>query len=181
VVEHRPDLLAAWLAAGTPVIRPVLANGAEIRSVPLAERFTSGRKSIADTWQGEGILKLIPAGAAHSIWVFWGPGWRLRGWYVNFEKPHLFWERGLDTRDLVLDLWVTGPGRWKWKDDDEFDAACSAGRIDSQLAADVRAEAERVVELVEAWAPPFCDGWELFRPDPAWKVPALPADWESPH
>jgi hypothetical protein len=181
VVEHRPDLLAAWLAPATPLVRPVLANGAEIRSVPVAQRYSAGRKAIEDTWAGTGILKLVPAGAAHSIWLFWEPGWRFRGWYVNFEARHRFWARGLDTRDLVLDLWVTEPRRWEWKDLDEFDDACAAGAIDPELAGAVLREAERVVEQVEAWEPPFSEGWESFRPDPAWPLPALPSDWESPH
>jgi len=33
------------------------------------------------------------------------------------------------------------------------------------------AEAE---SLVEAWGSPFCDGWDTFRPNPSWPMPAAP-------
>src|SRR5688500_18075179 len=120
VVEHRDDLLVAWLEAGTAVIRPVMADGREIRRVPIAERFQLPRKGTRSRWKGPGILKLIPAGAAHSIWLFWRPNGRLRGWYVNLEEPHRLWDGGLDTRDNVLDIWVPRARRWQWKDEDEF-------------------------------------------------------------
>ena len=28
------------------------------------------------------------------------------------------------------------------------------------------------------WGPPFSDGWQHWRPDPAWSVPSLPDDWD---
>lgn len=179
VVEHRDDLLVAWLAAGTPVIRPVMADGREIRSVPLAERFELPRKGVQARWRGPGILKLIPAGAAHSVWLFWRPNGRLRGWYVNLEERHRRWEGGLDTRDHVLDVWVPRPRRWEWKDVDEFEQAIRHGRLSQAEADEVRAEGQRVIEIVERWRPPFNEGWETFRPDPAWPIPALPRGWRG--
>lgn len=177
VVTHRDDLLVAWLATGTPVIRPVMADGREIRAVPLAERFESPRKGVRSRWRGPGILKLIPTAAAHSIWLFWRPGGRLRGWYVNLEERHRLWENGLDTRDHVLDIWVPRPRRWEWKDVDEFDQAIAHGRLTRAEADEVRAEGRRVIETVERWAAPFNEGWETFRPDPTWPLPTLPQDW----
>jgi hypothetical protein len=44
----------------------------------------------------------------------------------------------------------------------------------------VRAEGERVVEMIESRAAPFNEGWPDWRPDPDWPVPVLPADWETP-
>ena len=174
VVEDRDDLLAAWLAPGTPVLKPVLASGADLRSVPLEERFTAPRKAVLASWSGPGILKLVPWGAAHSVWLFWHPDGRFWGWYVNLEEPHRRWDGGLDTRDNVLDIWVDAPRSWRLKDEDEFDVAVRSGRLTDDQAAAVQREAERVIALVEAWAAPFRDRWELWGPDPAWPLPALP-------
>jgi hypothetical protein len=179
VVEHRDDLLVAWLQAGTPVIRPVMADGREIRRVPIAERFQLPRKGVRSRWKGPGILKLIPTGAAHSIWLFWRPNGRLRGWYVNLEERHRFWAGGLDTRDHVLDVWVPRPRRWQWKDEDEFAHAIEQGRLTEAEAGAIRAEGRRVIERVERWRTPFNEGWEGFRPDPAWPLPTLPGDWRG--
>lgn len=178
VVEHREDLLVAWLAAGTPIIRPVMADGREIRKAPLEERFELPRKGVAARWKGPGILKLIPLGAAHSIWVFWRPNGRLRGWYVNLEERHRVWDAGLDTRDHVLDLWVPRPRRWLWKDEDEFAHALEHGLLTQAQGDAIRAEGRRVSRRVQRWKAPFNEGWEAFRPDPAWPLPDLPPDWE---
>jgi hypothetical protein len=180
VVEDRPDLLVAWLASGTPIQRSSLPDGSEIRSAALAERFRVGRRPMPSVWHGTGILKLLPWGSAHSVWLFWDPGWSLRGWYVNLEAPHRRWSRGVDTTDHVLDIWVTPDRRWEWKDEDEFAAAQMAGRFTGEESAAIRAEGQRVADSIERWAPPFSDGWEGFRPDPAWPVPQLPAGWDNP-
>lgn len=177
VVEERDDLLVAWLAPGTPVIRPALADGSDIRKLPLDELFKVPRRGVRSRWRGPGILKLIPRGAAYSVWLFWRPSGRLRGWYVNLEEPHRRWSGGLDTRDHVLDIWVPRPRRWEWKDVDEFEAAIDQGRFTRAEADGVRAEAERVIARVERWATPFNERWERFRPDPAWRLPELPHEW----
>ena len=67
VVRDEPEFLVAWLAPGTPVIRPVLADGREIRSVPLAERFSAPRKGVHSRWRGPGILKIVPHDNTYSV------------------------------------------------------------------------------------------------------------------
>lgn len=37
--------------------------------------------------------------------------------------------------------------------------------------------AKRMARIVFEKGPPFSDGWEAWRPDPAWPVPVLPDDW----
>ena len=73
VVRDDADGLVAWLAPGTPLLRPVLADGRELRSVPVAERFDvdrHGRANRLDSWHGHGILKVAPAGVPWSVWLF---------------------------------------------------------------------------------------------------------------
>jgi len=41
-------------------------------------------------------------------------------------------------------------------------------------AADVRRTGEQVIA-----AQPWPTGWETWRPDPTWRVPALPEDWQT--
>ena len=178
VVEERNGYLAAWLAPGTEIVEPVLEDGRPIRSAPLDERFRVGRSAVRRAWRGRGILKLIPRAGAHSVWVFWGETGRFRGWYVNLERRHRVWERGLDTSDHTLDVWVEPTRRWRWKDEDELEGAVAAGRYTAVEAGEIRAEGRRVVRLAERRRPPFSDGWERWQPDPDWPVPALPEDWD---
>ncbi len=34
-----------------------------------------------------------------------------------------------------------------------------------------------MIRRIESVGPPFCDGWEFWRPDPSWPIPQLPHDW----
>ncbi|MGH3329335.1 MAG: DUF402 domain-containing protein [Streptomycetales bacterium] len=180
VVADTPELTVAWLAPDTPIRRPVLADGSAIRSAPLSQRFLRGWSTTQTTWHGPGILKLLPWGAAHSVWVVWRPDGTLRGWYVNLEARQGRWWGGIDTTDHVLDLWVGADRRVEWKDEDEFAAAQQAGRFTAAEAQRIRSEGERVSDIAARWDSPFRDGWEDFQPDPAWPLPPLPDHWASP-
>ena len=177
VVGERNGYVATWLPAGTPVAMPILADGRGLRECTLEERYTLPRSSVVSPWRGEGILMLFPEAAAHSVWLFWNATGDFWGWYVNLERKHAWHERGLDTRDHVLDLWSERPREWQWKDEDELEQAVVHGIVPEAYADEIRAEGERVAGLIERWEPPFSDGWDRWRPDPAWPQPELPEDW----
>lgn len=179
VVRDDATALVAWLAPGTPVIRPALADGRELRSTPLAERFDyarHGRATRLDTWRGQGILKVAPTGAPWSVWLFWADDWEFRGWYVNLEDPHERIDREVITQDHILDV-VVGPNRaTQRKDEDELDSAVAVGRHSAAAAERFRGNAAAVEAVVRRWGSPFCDHWEKWRPDPAWPTPQLPRE-----
>ena len=62
---------------------------------------------------------------------------------------------------------------------DEFDQILDRGIFDAATGARVRAEAAAVLARLEANGPPFGDGWDRWRPDPAWPTPQLPAGWDE--
>jgi hypothetical protein len=179
--------LLVWVAEQSPIAYEVAADGRLIRSMPFAEWVTLSYRPHVDTWAGPGVLKFLPAGAAHSVWWFFeSDGGPFAGWYVNLEEPGVRWDdgnvAGVDMVDQDLDIWVPPDRRWRWKDEDEF-----AERLDfpehywvSDSAA-VRAEGERVVKMIEAGEFPFDGTWVDFRPDPQWPVPQeLPEGWDRP-
>ena len=174
VVSDDASALVAWLAPGTPQLRPVLLDGRELRSVPGVEMFRAERAMRRDHWQGTGVLKVAPTGVPWSVWHFWDADGLFRGWYVNLEDVHVRDELSVATQDHVLDLWVEPDRRVRWKDEDELEAALAAGRYAAADADRFRAHAHVVEDVVARWASPFCDGWEGWRPDPAWPVPQLP-------
>lgn len=182
VVRDDPVGLVSWLAPGTPLLRPVLPDGRELRSVPAVEMFRAERALRRDRWQGTGVLKVAPAGAPWSVWHFWDDDWSFRGWYVNLEDVHQRDDVSVATQDHVLDLWVEPDRSVRWKDEDELEAAVTAGRYTAADAAQFRADARAVEEIVAAWGPPFCDEWEHWRPDQSWPVPELPEGvrWDYP-
>ncbi|MGI5349101.1 cytidylyl-2-hydroxypropylphosphonate hydrolase [Streptomyces sp. CA-250714] len=180
VVRDTAELLAVWMAPGTLCVRPELADGTPVHREPLATRYTKPRRAAFSRWSGMGVLKLARPGQPWSVWLFWEPGWRFRNFYVNFEEPLLRWPGGVDSEDHFLDLEVSPDGRWKWLDEDEFAAAQDAGLLEEAQAGRVREAGRRAVAAVRSWGSPFADGWERWRPDPAWPVPRLPDDWDRP-
>lgn len=179
VVGERNGYLATWLPPRTICANPVLDDGRPLRAVTARERFAHTRATAMQPWRGEGILMLFPRAAAHSIWTFWKDDGSFWGWYVNLERRHTWDDRGVVTRDHVLDLWCERPREWKWKDEDELEDAIEVGVASESQAAEIRAEGERVARMIEVWEPPFSDGWENWRPDPSWPLPVLPADWNA--
>lgn len=179
VVRDDKDGLVLWLAPGTPVLRPVLADGRDIRDVPLSQRFDyyrHGRATRLDTWRGQGILGIAPPDVPWSVWLFWTEDWDFQGWYVNLEAVQ---ERTSDesaTEDHILDLIVAPDRTVMWKDEDELKAAVLGRRFADEKAEQIRADGRNAASVVAAWGSPFCDGWESWRPDPSWPVPAMPAE-----
>ncbi|MEU6758810.1 DUF402 domain-containing protein [Streptomyces sp. NPDC046685] len=178
VVQDTDELLAVWMAPGTECVRPALTDGTPVHQEPLATRYTAPRTTVRSRWFGGGVLKLARPGDPWSVWLFWGNGWRFKNWYVNLEDPRSRWAGGVDSVDHFLDIAVYPDRTWKWLDEDEFAQAQRSGLMDRRQAQDVRAAGRAAVEVIEAWGAPFSDGWQDWRPDPAWPVPVLPGDWD---
>jgi hypothetical protein len=175
VVGDSADQIALYLAPGTTWKRPISASGEPLR-------IQAPEWELADLpWAGNAALRLTTSGAAHSVILWWEPAtWRFEGWYVNLEQPFRRTTLGFDYLDQVLDI-VVAPDRssWCWKDEDELAKAQELGVLSRAEAAAIRREGERVIAAVEANAPPFCDGWEDWRPDPAWIIPSIPKGWDD--
>jgi hypothetical protein len=175
VVEHTDELLVTFMAEGTVVSVPMLADGRGLRDVPLDERWAHPRTSMRAPWNGTELIQLFPLGRAHSLWIVRDPEHRPLGWYVNLEDVHELGERTITTRDGVLDIWVpAGTGEPEWKDEDELEAALRAGRVTPDEASAIRVEGERV------WRErPWPTGWEDWQPPASWTTPELPAGWDA--
>lgn len=178
VVRDDPEVLAVWMAPGTECVKPVLADGSAIHREPLATRYVKPRATTVERWWGTGVLKLARPDEPWSVWLFWEPGWRFKNWYVNFEEPHRRWSGGVDSEDHFLDISVHPDRSWHWRDEDEFAQAQVAGLMTAASAKRVREAGRRAVGVIRSWGQPFRDGWEHWRPDPAWPLPALPVDWD---
>lgn len=187
VVEDRRDVLVLWLPPNTPVVRGRLAHGSDFRTLPVAERFQAPRFVEMASWEGPGILKLVPhPPEGYAVWLFWDTDGGFRGWYGNLEEPQRLWTRDdgirvVDTADQVLDVWCPSDGPPVWKDEDEFAVTTGLpGYWNEVQAAAIRAEGETLMDRARRGAAPFDHSWASFRPDPGWALPRLPADWDRP-
>jgi hypothetical protein len=176
VVRDDADALVAWLAPGTPLLRPVLVDGREMRHAGPVAMFTEERVLKLDVWHGTGILKVSPPGKPWSVWYFWGEDGRFHGWYVNLEREHVrdWADRRTSTVDHVLDLWMKPDRTIEWKDEDELEGAVTAGRFTAADAERIVGDAHAAIRDIEAWTSPFSDDWQFWTPPPAWRLPAAP-------
>ena len=168
VVVDRDDLLALYIADGT-----IFKEWQPSPSAP-------DRRLVDTRWRAD-VLRLMFPGRWHSVWLSWLPeeGGRFRGYYVNFEEPFRRTPIGFDTNDHTLDIVISPELRWRWKDEEDFAERVRRGIYSEAFAAEVRAEAQRVVAAIEARRSPFSDGWERWQPDPAWDTPTLPPTWDT--
>jgi predicted RNA-binding protein associated with RNAse of E/G family len=172
VVRDDSELLVLWIPAGTRTKVPARPTGERLRMQ--ADEWML----VDNQWHSEGTLRLAIPGDAHSILLFWRE-WTFLGWYVNLEEPLRRMHVGFDYLDHKLDLVIWADGSWEWKDEDELEEAVDAGILTPLDAREIRDEGERVLAQYEIGASPFRDGWENWRPDPAWPVPVLPAGWDT--
>ncbi|MDT5036117.1 MAG: hypothetical protein QOE03_1302 [Micromonosporaceae bacterium] len=150
------DVLAVWLAEGTPFTFP---------PHPFGRHPWSNR----DRWTDTGVLQLHRPGDAHAIWAFFR-GARLDFWYVNFQARYRRTIDGFDTVDHGLDIVIRHDG-WEWKDRDDVADQVAAGRLTQAEAESVWAEAGRVstaLDRGERWWQPRWNDW---RPDCPARVP----------
>lgn len=178
VVRDDAHGLAAWLAPGTPILRPVLPDGREIRDWDSDPAFGSQRVAKLDVWRDTGILKYAPTGVPWSIWHFWDADGAFANWYVNVEHPHERSGNTLTTEDAVLDLIVTPDHRITRKDTDELATARKIGTYDDDAVARIEAWAEEAEAEIARWRAPFDGEWLAWRPDPSWRLPVAPTGYE---
>jgi hypothetical protein len=135
-------------------------------------RWAAGDPMVDHAWQTHHVLWRIRLGEAHMLGLFWTETWEFAGWYVNLQAPTQLNGRCFDSCDLALDVWIEPDGSWHWKDEDDFARAQQLGILQADAAAELRAEAEKVIA-----ARPWPTGWEDWRPPRDWGPLALPEDW----
>jgi hypothetical protein len=82
---------------------------------------------------------------------------------------------GIESMDLVLDMFVLPDGSWSWKDREDFDRAVDDGVLEPHLPALFETEAQRVLTEHAAGQAAFDPAWIDWRPP--WQLPTaqLPA------
>jgi len=174
-----------WIPAGSVYHDIAAADGRSFREVPFGQ-WSATETVMRDLRWDSNVLMLHPPRSGYSLWFFFSPAGEFRQWYVNLEEPAALWRDGdllgLDTVDQDLDIVVAPDRTWRWKDEEEF--ADHLGYPDSYWVPDpaaVRAEGDRVVELIDAGEFPFDGTGTDFRPDPAWAaLTEMPPGWDRP-
>lgn len=186
VVSDDDRGLLIWVALGSVIAVERSVDGRGPRDMPFAEWAVQRFEPRLATWQGPGVLRLFPPGAAHSVWFFRDYAGAFKNYYVNLEEPAIRWDdgdvAGIDVIDQDLDIVATPDLAWEWKDEDEF--AERLALPDHYWVPDeaaVWAEGRRVIKQIEAAEFPFDGSFTGFQPNPSWLTPTeLPPGWDRP-
>jgi hypothetical protein len=173
VVRDDPDVVMLYIPHGVPW-RGAVTLGGEILRVPWEPWGLAAPKP----WFNH-VLRFCPAGAPYSVSLVWHESWYAFGWYINVEEPVRRSEFGFDYMDWTLDVMVSKDRQYhKVKDADELAEAVRRGVYTGEHAAEIHVAAERGLEHLTGYKPPFNEDYERWRPDPAWPLPGLPERWE---
>jgi hypothetical protein len=149
VIADAPARTVLYLAPDTALRGARTRTGAKVRDL------SSGWVSMDLVWAGGSLIRLIEPGAWRCLDVLFDAAGNFDGWYVNLQEPVRRTTLGFDTVDLVLDLEVAADGTWNRKDEEDFRRAALSGQLHMQTAQRVRAEAERMINVIGSGARPL--------------------------
>jgi hypothetical protein len=177
VVRDDPDLIALYMMAGTVYKHPRRLDSDEVPQIIAARDW----RMVDVPWVGGGALYLSRPGTHYMLIAFWNDDGTLRSWYVNLQDPFRRSALGFDYLDQELDV-IVSPDleRWRWKDEEKFEALVRDGHIRRERARELRAIGEEVVRTRREPGSLFTLGWDRWQPPADWTVPTVPDGWDVP-
>jgi predicted RNA-binding protein associated with RNAse of E/G family len=176
VVEDRHDLLALFIAAGSPYKAGPKKTAAEKRRQPRV-----GLPPDQYLWRNDTLRLMLP-GRSHSVSISWeleAGRRKLRKYFVNMEEPFRRTAVGFDTQDHTLDIEVTPELVWQWRDEKELVNHVAEGFYTAALAAAARDEGMKAIDAIRTLEHECMRGWSQWEPQPDWRAPALVDGWDT--
>ncbi len=175
LIQDTPELIALYWAPGTLWKRARSHQGGEVAVIDCKQGNWELNDSILE---GGGTLRLSIPGAFYSVLLFRNTDGTINRWYINLENPLTRTNKGFDYLDQFLDIIVAPDLKtWHWKDEDEFQEAQDLGLILPKEVKMLSEEGLKALELLQSDKSVF-NGWEYWKPNPSWKIPALPEGWD---
>ena len=175
VVQDSPDLIVLYMPAGV--------HGKNVDHKPATnELFSADKLNVIDfQWQRTDVLMVIVPDDSFSTYLMRDAVTKeVECWYVNLQEPIRRTSIGFDTMDNMLDVVISADMiEWRWKDDDEFDAAQKIGFYSAEKAREIWSEGERAVQLITKERRDLYKKWETWQANPKWEMPILSSDWQK--
>lgn len=178
VVEDRANLLALFIAAGSPYKAGPKRTAAEKRRQPRTPLPPDEY-----VWRND-TLRLMFPGRAHSVSLSWSNAHEsaprtLLKYFINLEEPFRRTAVGFDTQDHTLDVEVTPDLVWRWRDEQELANHVAEGFYTPELASAARAEGQRAIDAIDRRDHECLRGWPSWTPPPDWRPPPFVLGWDT--
>jgi predicted RNA-binding protein associated with RNAse of E/G family len=132
------------------------------------------------TWQTNRLLLIFEPEKYYSTILFWNHASnQFLCYYINFQLPFQRNQTAVDTLDLDLDIVIHPDFSYEWKDVDDYQKAIEHGVIDHEWMKEIDAAKEEVLSRLGKRSYPFDGSWLTWKPDPAWRPPHLPENWDK--
>lgn len=132
------------------------------------------------SWRTFCTLFLLEPQKYYTIVYYWNAeSGQFLSYYVNFQTPFTRSHRGIETRDLELDLIVNPDFSYRWKDLEEYQKGVQSGVIFSEWVSGIELAKKDILDKLVLRQYPFDGSWLNWTPDPAWYAPKLPENWDK--
>ena len=184
VVHDRPDEVALVIIPGAECAAPEEYINGKHGASGHWDRwglYEKGNWTMqSDSWRTNRLLMLAYPDKYYSSYYFWqADNNQFLCYYINFQLPFRRSPIGFDSFDLELDLIVEPNFEWRWKDVDEYQKGIEQGILRPEWIREIDSAKTEIFEKLEKRQYPFDDTWLNWTPDPGWRVPGLPANWDK--
>lgn len=132
------------------------------------------------TWHTNRLLLILEPENYYSTILFWNQESNaFLCYYINFQIPFARTHCGIDTLDLDLDIVIDPDLSFKWKDEEDYRKAVAHGRILPEWIQGIDEATPQIFDKLEKRQYPFDGSWLDWKPDPKWKPPKLPENWDK--
>lgn len=176
IVEDRDDLVALFIAAGSPYKAGPKRTAAEKRRQPRLHLPPD-----EDIWRNDTLRLMFPE-RSHSVSMFWraeADARTLLKYFVNMEEPFRRTAVGFDTQDHTIDIEVAPDLAWHWRDEAELANHVAEGYYTAELAKAARLEGTQAIRAIQRLEHPCTRGWPEWTPPPEWHVPSFVVGWDT--
>jgi Protein of unknown function (DUF402) len=134
----------------------------------------------AYTWRTNRLLILLHPGKYYASYYFWqAASNQFLCYYVNFQLPFRRSRIGFDTFDLELDIIIEPTYEWHYKDEDDYRRGIDCGILLDEWIRKINAAKPEVFDKLATRQYPFDGTWLDWKPDPNWRPPILPENWDK--
>jgi len=131
-------------------------------------------------WKTNRLLIILDAKAFYSTMLFWNNKRNeFLCYYINFQLPYKRNHGGIDTLDLDLDIVINPDFSFEWKDVNDYQKAINHGLITPEWVQGIDDAKPEIFDKLEKRQYPFDGSWLDWKPDPSWKPPRLPENWDK--
>jgi hypothetical protein len=132
------------------------------------------------SWRTNRLLILLEPEKYFARMLFWEHNsGDFLCYYINFQLPFRRSPIGFDTLDLELDIVVEPNFEWYWKDVENYQKGIDCGVICSEWAEQIETAKKEIIQTLATRYYPFDGSWLHWKPDPNWKPPKLPENWDK--